>query len=32
VLKFAYDSSTVNAVAGKPGKSKGLYKSGDAAL
>jgi Zn-dependent M28 family amino/carboxypeptidase len=31
VLKFAYDSSTVNAVAGKPGKSKGLYKSGDAA-
>jgi Zn-dependent M28 family amino/carboxypeptidase len=28
VLRFAYDTSTVNAVAGKPGKSKGLYKSG----
>ena len=27
VLTFAYDTSTVNAVAGKPGKSKGLYKS-----
>ena len=30
VLTFAYDTSTVNGVAGKPGKSKGLYKSGDA--
>jgi Zn-dependent M28 family amino/carboxypeptidase len=30
VLTFAYDTSTVNAVAGKPGKSKGLYKSGKA--
>ena len=27
VLTFAYDSSTVNGVAGKPGKSRGLYKS-----
>ena len=27
VLTFAYDTSTVNGVAGKPGKSKGLYKS-----
>jgi Zn-dependent M28 family amino/carboxypeptidase len=26
VLTFAYDSSKVNAVAGKPGKSNGLYK------
>jgi len=26
VLTFAYDSSSVNAVAGKPGKSNGLYK------
>jgi hypothetical protein len=30
VLAFAYDTSTVNAVAGKPGKSRGLYKSGKA--
>jgi Zn-dependent M28 family amino/carboxypeptidase len=29
VLTFAYDSSSVNAVAGKPGKSKGLFKFGD---
>jgi hypothetical protein len=29
VLTFAYDTSTVNGVPGKPGKSKGLYKSGD---
>jgi Zn-dependent M28 family amino/carboxypeptidase len=28
VLTFAYDTSTVNAVAGKPGKSKGLFKYG----
>jgi Zn-dependent M28 family amino/carboxypeptidase len=28
VLTFAYDTSTVNAVAGKPGKSKGLFKNG----
>ncbi|MET0686789.1 MAG: M28 family peptidase, partial [Solirubrobacteraceae bacterium] len=28
VLTFAYDSSAVNAVAGKPGKSLGLYKPG----
>ena len=27
VLTFAYDTSTVNDVAGKPGKSKGLFKS-----
>ena len=27
VLTFAYDTSTVNAVAGKPGKSNGLYKN-----
>ena len=27
VLTFAYNTSTVNGVAGKPGKSKGLYKS-----
>ena len=27
VLTFAYDTSTVNGVPGKPGKSKGLYKS-----
>ena len=26
VLTFAYDTSKVNAVAGKPGKSNGLYK------
>ncbi len=26
VLTFAYDSSSVNAVAGKPGNSNGLYK------
>ncbi|WP_169542322.1 M28 family metallopeptidase [Solirubrobacter soli] len=26
VLTFAYDTSAVNAVAGKPGKSNGLYK------
>ena len=31
VLTFAYDTSTVNAVAGKPGKSNGLYKPGKAA-
>jgi Zn-dependent M28 family amino/carboxypeptidase len=30
VLTFAYDTSTVNAVAGKPGKSKGLFKPGSA--
>ncbi|MBE2320705.1 M28 family peptidase [Solirubrobacter sp. CPCC 204708] len=30
VLTFAYDTSTVNAVAGKPGKGKGLTKSGKA--
>ncbi len=30
VLTFAYDTSTVNAVAGKPGKSKGLFKNGSA--
>jgi Zn-dependent M28 family amino/carboxypeptidase len=30
VLTFAYNTSTVNAVAGKPGESKGLYKSGKA--
>jgi Zn-dependent M28 family amino/carboxypeptidase len=29
VLTFAYDSSSVNAVAGKPGKSNGLYKFGE---
>jgi hypothetical protein len=29
VLTFAYDTSTVNAVAGKPGKSKGLFKYGN---
>jgi Zn-dependent M28 family amino/carboxypeptidase len=29
VLTFAYDTSTVNDVAGKPGKSKGLFKNGD---
>lgn len=28
VLTFAYDTSTVNGVAGKPGKSKGLFKNG----
>jgi Zn-dependent M28 family amino/carboxypeptidase len=28
-LTFAYDTSKVNAVAGKPGKSKGLFKFGD---
>jgi Zn-dependent M28 family amino/carboxypeptidase len=28
VLSLAYDSSAVNAVAGKPGKSLGLYKPG----
>ena len=27
VLTFAYDTSTVNAVAGKRGKSKGLFKT-----
>ena len=27
VITFAFDTSTVNGVAGKPGKSKGLYKS-----
>ena len=27
VLTFAYDTSTVNAVAGKPRKSNGLYKN-----
>jgi Zn-dependent M28 family amino/carboxypeptidase len=27
VLTFAYDTSTVNGVPGKPGNSKGLYKS-----
>ena len=31
VLTFAYDTSAVNAVAGKPGKSKGLTKPGHAA-
>lgn len=30
VLTFAYDTSTVNAVAGKPGKHKGLTKPGSA--
>jgi Zn-dependent M28 family amino/carboxypeptidase len=30
VLTFAYDTAAVNAVAGKPGKSKGLYKPGTA--
>jgi Zn-dependent M28 family amino/carboxypeptidase len=30
VLTFAYDTSKVNAVAGKPGKSKGLFKLGSA--
>jgi len=29
VLTFAYDSSSVNAVAGKPGKSKGLFRNGN---
>jgi len=29
VLTFAYDTSSVNAVAGKPGKSNGLVKLGD---
>jgi Zn-dependent M28 family amino/carboxypeptidase len=29
VLTFAYDSSAVNAVAGKPGNSNGLFKYGD---
>ena len=28
VLTFAYDSSSVNGVAGKPGRSLGLYKPG----
>jgi Zn-dependent M28 family amino/carboxypeptidase len=28
VLTFAYDTSTVNGVPGKPGNSNGLYKSG----
>jgi Zn-dependent M28 family amino/carboxypeptidase len=27
VLTFAYDTAKVNAVAGKPGKSKGLFKT-----
>ena len=27
VLTFGYDTSTVNGVPGKPGKSRGLYKS-----
>jgi hypothetical protein len=30
VLTFAYDTSSVNAVAGKPGKSNGLFKPGEA--
>ena len=30
VLTFSYDTSSVNAVAGKPGKSKGLLKPGSA--
>ena len=30
VLTFAYDTSNVNAVAGKPGKYKGLLKPGSA--
>ena len=30
VLTFAYDTSDVNAVAGKPGKYKGLLKPGNA--
>jgi Zn-dependent M28 family amino/carboxypeptidase len=30
VLTFAYNTSTVNGVAGKPGKSKGLTKPGSA--
>jgi hypothetical protein len=29
VLTFANDTSSVNAVAGKPGKSNGLYKFGE---
>jgi hypothetical protein len=29
VLTFAYDSSSVNAVAGKPGNRNGLFKNGD---
>jgi Zn-dependent M28 family amino/carboxypeptidase len=29
VLTFAYDTSSVNAVAGKRGKSRGLFKFGD---
>ena len=29
VLTFAYDTSSVNAVAGKPGKSKGLFRNGN---
>ncbi len=29
VLTFAYDTSPVNAVAGKPGKGKGLFKFGE---
>ncbi len=29
VLTFAYDSSSVNAVAGKPGRSKGLFRNGN---
>ena len=28
VLTFAYDTSTVNGVPGKPGESRGLYRSG----
>ena len=30
VLTFSYDTSSVNAVAAKPGKSKGLFKPGAA--
>jgi hypothetical protein len=29
VLTFANDTSSVNAVAGKPGKSNGLYRFGE---
>jgi hypothetical protein len=29
VLTFGYDTSTVNGMAGKPGKSKSLFKSGE---
>ena len=27
MITFAFDTSTVNGVAGKPGKSNGLYKN-----